>query len=90
MAHDIEDADEQSPPRVKIALRGHADREALEVILEIAAAFLTLAPDSVFTEAELFREARTLVDDELDETDLKAALGTMDSLERVGELLRLK
>lgn len=93
MAYDF-DSDDRSPPRVEITPFDRDDLAALLVVLEIAAVLLTTDPDAMFSEAELFREARTLVDDPLlSDADLKTALASLestDSIERVGELLRLK
>lgn len=90
MSYDFDDTDDRSPPRIEIKPMDPVDLEALVVVLEISAVFLTPAPGHLFTEEALFREARGLVDDPLNETDLRLVLNGLKFLERVGDKLRMK
>jgi hypothetical protein len=91
MSYDLEVA-EQGIRAPAITPTGPRDLEAIVMLLELGAIYLTQGPDSTFTTDELLAEARRIGGDEivLDEKDVRIVLGKAGFLKKEAGRLRLK
>jgi hypothetical protein len=91
MSYDLEVA-EQGIRAPAITPAGPRDLEAIVMLLELGAIYLTQGPDSTFTTEELLAEARRIGGDEivLDEKDVRIVLGKAGFLRKESGRLRLK
>ena len=94
MSYDIEatatDAVVRRPP---IPVADSRDLEAIVMLLELAAIYLTTGPEATFTKEELIERARAIGGEEinLDEADVKIVLRKTGFLKKAGAgRLRMK
>jgi hypothetical protein len=91
MSYDVESGERVCMPSVPSA--DPRDLEALVMLLELAALYLTDSPDSTFTATQLLDEARKIAGEDLafDENDMRIALANAGFLKReTGGRLRLR
>lgn len=84
MSYDY-DVAEQAPAASPITPSSPRDLEAIVVLLELAAIYLTHGPDSTFAAEQLLAEARSIGGEEipLEETDVQIVLGKAGFLRKV-------
>lgn len=93
MPYDFDTSPNQDPPAVSIKPAEPTDLEAIVMLLELAAIYLTPEPDAQFTFEELLQEAQTIGGGEikLNEDDVKIVLGKASFLKKeTGRKYRMK
>ena len=92
MSYDFEGASDRKAPKVSTAKPQANDLEAIVMLLELAAIYLTPEPGTQFTYAQLLAQARELGGNEIgiDEKDVQIVLGKAGFLKKSGDKLQLK